>query len=39
MRERRLTPLGRELAALPVDPRIGRMLLAATDAAAWPRCW
>jgi ATP-dependent helicase HrpA len=28
-RERALTPLGRELAALPVDPRIGRMLLAA----------
>ena len=30
-RERGLTPLGRELAALPVDPRIGRMLLAAKD--------
>ncbi len=30
-RERVLTPLGRELAALPVDPRIGRMLLAAKD--------
>ena len=30
-RERKLTPLGRELAALPVDPRIGRMLLAAKD--------
>ncbi|HEX3631233.1 MAG TPA: ATP-dependent RNA helicase HrpA [Casimicrobiaceae bacterium] len=29
--QRRLTPLGRELAALPVDPRIGRMLLAAKD--------
>ncbi|MEP6996498.1 MAG: ATP-dependent RNA helicase HrpA [Betaproteobacteria bacterium] len=29
--ERRLTPLGRDLAALPVDPRIGRMLLAAKD--------
>ncbi len=27
--QRRLTSLGRELAALPVDPRIGRMLLAA----------
>jgi ATP-dependent helicase HrpA len=27
----RLTPLGRELARLPVDPRIGRMLLAARD--------
>jgi ATP-dependent helicase HrpA len=29
--ERRLTPLGRELARLPVDPRIGRMILAARD--------
>ena len=29
--QRKLTPLGRELAALPVDPRIGRMLLAAKD--------
>ncbi len=29
--QRTLTPLGRELAALPVDPRIGRMLLAAKD--------
>jgi ATP-dependent helicase HrpA len=29
--QRRLTPLGRELAALPVDPRIGRMLLAAKE--------
>jgi len=27
----RLTPRGRQLAALPVDPRIGRMLLAAKD--------
>jgi ATP-dependent helicase HrpA len=27
----RLTPLGRELATLPVDPRIGRMLLAAKE--------
>ena len=26
---RRLTPLGKELARLPIDPRIGRMLLAA----------
>jgi ATP-dependent helicase HrpA len=26
-----LTPIGRELARLPVDPRIGRMLLAARD--------
>ncbi len=32
--ERRvLTPLGRELARLPVDPRIGRMVLAARDAS------
>jgi ATP-dependent helicase HrpA len=29
--ERALTPLGRELAKLPVDPRIGRMILAAKD--------
>ena len=28
---RELTPLGRELARLPVDPRIGRMLLAARE--------
>jgi ATP-dependent helicase HrpA len=28
---RRLTPLGRSLAALPVDPRLGRMVLAAAD--------
>jgi ATP-dependent helicase HrpA len=28
---RALTPLGRELANLPVDPRIGRMLLAARE--------
>lgn len=27
--ERKLTPLGKELAKLPIDPRIGRMLLAA----------
>jgi ATP-dependent helicase HrpA len=26
-----LTPIGRELAKLPVDPRVGRMLLAARD--------
>jgi ATP-dependent helicase HrpA len=30
-RERHLTPLGRELARLPVDPRLARMLLAARD--------
>ncbi len=29
--EGRLTPLGRQLARLPVDPRIGRMLLAAGE--------
>ena len=27
--ERRVTPLGRQIATLPVDPRLGRMLLAA----------
>jgi ATP-dependent helicase HrpA len=29
--ERTLTPLGQELARLPVDPRIGRMILAARE--------
>ena len=29
--ERALTPLGRELARLPLDPRIGRIVLAARD--------
>lgn len=29
--ERRLTEIGRQLARMPVDPRIGRMLLAAHD--------
>jgi ATP-dependent helicase HrpA len=29
--ERRLTPLGKRLAQLPVDPRLGRMVLAAAD--------
>ncbi|MEZ5739209.1 MAG: ATP-dependent RNA helicase HrpA [Burkholderiaceae bacterium] len=29
--QRRLTPTGRQLARLPVDPRIGRMLLAGHD--------
>ncbi|PSK92374.1 ATP-dependent helicase HrpA [Murinocardiopsis flavida] len=28
---RRLTPVGRKLAQLPVDPRLGRMVLAAAD--------
>ena len=30
-RLRKLTPMGRKLAKLPVDPRIGRMILAAHD--------
>ncbi len=30
-RDRVLTPLGRELARLPVDPRVGRMILAADE--------
>ncbi|MDE2260898.1 MAG: ATP-dependent RNA helicase HrpA [Gammaproteobacteria bacterium] len=30
MSERRVTRLGRQIAALPVDPRLGRMLLAAS---------
>src|SRR6185436_20320388 len=30
--DRHLTPLGRELARLPLDPRIGRIVLAARDA-------
>jgi ATP-dependent helicase HrpA len=30
MSERRVTHLGRQIAALPVDPRLGRMLLAAS---------
>ena len=29
--ERKMTPLGRELSRLPVDPRIGRMVLAARE--------
>ncbi|HLX01936.1 MAG TPA: ATP-dependent RNA helicase HrpA, partial [Trinickia sp.] len=29
--ENELTPLGRELARLPLDPRVGRMILAARD--------
>jgi ATP-dependent helicase HrpA len=29
--ERRLTPLGRRLARIPVDPRLGRMVLAAEE--------
>ena len=30
-RDHRLTPLGRRLARLPIDPRLGRMLLAAAE--------
>ncbi|MCW8904429.1 ATP-dependent RNA helicase HrpA [Sedimenticola sp.] len=29
--DRRITPIGRALSRLPVDPRVGRMLLAATE--------
>ncbi len=29
--QRQLTPLGKELARLPIDPRVGRMLLAARE--------
>ena len=37
---RRLTALGRRLARLPLDPRLGRMVLEARAAtAAWPRSW
>jgi ATP-dependent helicase HrpA len=32
-RRNELTPLGRELALLPVDPRLGRMILASIDEA------
>ena len=34
---RRLTPLGKKLAKLPVDPRIGRMIYQADDEIAWQR--
>ncbi|HEX9301110.1 MAG TPA: ATP-dependent RNA helicase HrpA [Casimicrobiaceae bacterium] len=33
---RALTPLGRDLARLPVDPRVGRMVLAAREAGCLP---
>jgi len=33
---RQLTPAGRELARLPLDPRIGRIVLAARDAGCLP---
>jgi ATP-dependent helicase HrpA len=32
--DNRLTPLGKQLAKLPLDPRVGRMILAARDNAA-----
>ncbi|MEC4721160.1 ATP-dependent RNA helicase HrpA [Noviherbaspirillum sp. CPCC 100848] len=32
--DNQLTPLGRQLAKLPLDPRVGRMILAARDNAA-----
>jgi ATP-dependent helicase HrpA len=34
--EREFTPLGRELARLPLDPRIGRIVLAARDGGCLP---
>ena len=34
--DRLLTPLGRELALLPLDPRIGRIVLAARDGGCLP---
>jgi ATP-dependent helicase HrpA len=34
-----LTPLGRELARLPLDPRVGRMILAGRERGACARCW
>ena len=36
---RQLTPVGRKLARLPIDPRLGRMLLEAQHEQALPRCW
>ena len=33
-----LTPLGRELARLPLDPTLGRMLLQARRERALPEC-
>ncbi len=35
--ERQLTPLGRRLARLPVDPRIGRMIIAGADYDCLPQ--
>jgi ATP-dependent helicase HrpA len=37
--QRRVTELGRQLAKLPVDPRLGRMLLAAQQEGCCARCW
>jgi len=35
-----LTPMGQELARLPLDPRVGRMILEARDRQKrWTRCW
>jgi ATP-dependent helicase HrpA len=34
-----LTPMGQELARLPLDPRVGRMILEARTAWRWTRCW
>lgn len=33
---RRLTPIGRELARMPVDPRVGRMILASREEGCLP---
>lgn len=37
-REGQLTPLGRQLARLPIDPRLGRMLLEAPSRVASRKC-
>ena len=37
--ERRVTSLGRQIASLPLDPRLARMLLAATHHGCLTRCW
>ena len=34
-----LTPIGRELAKLPLDPRVGRMILGRASASRCARCW
>jgi ATP-dependent helicase HrpA len=35
-----LTPMGQELAKLPLDPRVGRMIAgSAQSPGAWTRCW